>query len=80
VIVDAPMILYPADLAETFGSDLDSGEAAPGAADPALTPRAWWKTDAGRTRADGLEESMLFLRDVLRGARFDVRRARLCAR
>ncbi|KAI0034841.1 FSH1-domain-containing protein [Vararia minispora EC-137] len=73
VFVDAPVILRPADLVETFGStaDLGAAEATPDADDPALTPRAWWKTDASRTRTGGLLESVEVLRDILKAGRFD---------
>ncbi|VDC05098.1 unnamed protein product [Peniophora sp. CBMAI 1063] len=76
VIVDAPIVLYPADLVETFGpsadlSSLGAGEASAAAEDPKLTPRGWWKTNQDRTSADGLEDSVAFLRDVLKEKHFD---------
>lgn len=76
VIVDAPIVLYPADLVETFGpsadlSSLGAGEASAAAEDPKLTPRGWWKTNQDRTSADGLEDSVAFLRDVLKESHFD---------
>jgi hypothetical protein len=75
VFVDAPHVLQPADLAATFGSpgSFDSDAAPDADGDPALLPRAWWKTDATRSTSIGLEESLAALREVLRGARFDVR-------
>jgi hypothetical protein len=81
VFVDAPHILQPADLAATFGTpDSFDSEAAAADGDPALLPRAWWKTDATRSSSIGLEESLAALREVLRGARFDVRALGACAR
>ncbi|TFY58271.1 hypothetical protein EVG20_g8221 [Dentipellis fragilis] len=86
VFVDAPIVLYPADLAETFGTAAPStddasssgGLAALGAAeataatdDPKLTPRAWWKANAARTKADGMDESVVWLRDLLKEQKFD---------
>ena len=76
VIVDAPIVLYPADLVETFGpsadlSSLGAGEASAAADDPKLTPRGWWKTNQDRTSADGLEDSVAFLRDVVKDSHFD---------
>jgi hypothetical protein len=80
VFVDAPHVLQPADLAATFGTAGFDSEAAPDAdGDPALLPRAWWKTDATRSTSIGLEESLAALREVLRGARFDVRAPGPCA-
>lgn len=88
VFVDAPVILHPVDLANTFSdpnnasSDATNSLAAFGAAeaadadktdDPALIPRAWWKTNWDRTSTDGMEESIEFLKSVLvKGPRFDV--------
>jgi hypothetical protein len=81
VFVDAPHVLQPADLAATFGTAAFDSDAAPDAdGDPALLPRAWWKTDATRSTSIGLEESLAALREVLRGARFDVRALGACAR
>ncbi|EIM80761.1 FSH1-domain-containing protein [Stereum hirsutum FP-91666 SS1] len=85
VFVDAPVILYPVDLANTFSDpnnpDTTNSLAAYGSAeaadadktdDPTLTPRAWWKTNWDRTSTDGLEESIEFLKGVLtKGPRFD---------
>lgn len=65
-------MLTPADLAEAFQSssesssleDLGASEAAT-ETDPALAPRGWWSVDASRTKTDGLEDSILLLRDYL---------------
>ncbi|THH18689.1 hypothetical protein EW146_g2352 [Bondarzewia mesenterica] len=81
VFVDAPIVLHPIDIANTFSAPSESSDssnalAAYGAAeantdDPALTPRAWWKTDLSRTETTGMEESVIFLRDLLRQQRFE---------
>ncbi|RDX48718.1 FSH1-domain-containing protein [Lentinus brumalis] len=72
VFVDAPHVLTPADLAAAFNkseesslNDLGAPEASTDS-DPALAPRGWWKTDAARTKTVGLEDSILYLRDILR--------------
>jgi pimeloyl-ACP methyl ester carboxylesterase len=52
---------------DTFGA----AEASMTSDDPARMPRGWWKTDPTRTRTDGLEESLAFLRDILRTQRFE---------
>ncbi|KII95558.1 hypothetical protein PLICRDRAFT_34452 [Plicaturopsis crispa FD-325 SS-3] len=77
VFVDAPHILYPADLAATFGESADLS--AVGAADatvddPTLTPRGWWKVGTGvgvEKEESGMVESLLMLRDVLKGDHYD---------
>lgn len=75
VFVDAPHVLEPVDLTghgmtlDTFG---DPGMSA-ASEDPALKPRAWFRSDPTRTRADGLEESIAYLRDTLKTQRFEVR-------
>lgn len=79
VFIDAPHVLEPADLTG-HGMSLDTlgaPEASASSEDPALKPRAWYKADPTRTRADGLEESLAFLRDTLKTQRFEVRHQRL---
>lgn len=34
--------------------------------DPALTPRAWWRSTDDKTRVAGVEKSLEMLKDVLR--------------
>ncbi|KAI0697393.1 serine hydrolase FSH [Cerioporus squamosus] len=75
--VDAPHVLTPADLAAAFNkseesslNDLGAPEASTDS-DPALAPRGWWKTDASRTKAIGLEDSILYLRDILSKDHYD---------
>ncbi|KAI0821037.1 FSH1-domain-containing protein [Irpex lacteus] len=71
VYIDAPHVLTPADLAETFNSPEELGAAEATETDPALQPRAWWKTDAERTKTAGAEESFAFLRDILSKDHYD---------
>lgn len=82
VFVDAPNILHPVDIANTFASSSDSdqsnslaafgaAEASTGTDDPSLTPRAWWKTDPTRTQTTGMEDSIAYLRDLLCDQQFD---------
>ncbi|KAI0070566.1 FSH1-domain-containing protein [Panus rudis PR-1116 ss-1] len=66
VFLDAPHVLTPVDIAETFNSPQELGAAEDTNAEPALQPRGWWKFDPERKRTDGLEESLIFLRDILR--------------
>jgi hypothetical protein len=75
VFINAPHVLEPVDLTG-HGITLDTlgaSEASAASEDPALKPRAWYKTDPTRTRTDGLEESLAFLRDTLKTQRFEVR-------
>ncbi|KAI6046426.1 serine hydrolase FSH [Pisolithus marmoratus] len=65
VFIDAPIILQPIDLDGGLSNVIAASP------DPALTPRAWWRVNPERTRAHGLEESLMVLRDVLRRDRFD---------
>jgi Serine hydrolase (FSH1) len=39
--------------------------------DPSLTPRAWWKPNPERTKAIGLEESIMSVKEVLMKRKFD---------
>jgi len=73
VFVDAPHVLEPVDLTG-HGTSLDAlgaHEASTASEDPALKPRGWWRSDVTRMRTDGLEESLAFLRDILRTQRFE---------
>ena len=53
-------------------SGLFPSEVAGAAADPSLTPRAWWQYDSYKNVAIGLKESIEFIRDVLKTRKFDV--------
>jgi hypothetical protein len=82
VFIDAPHVLEPVDLTG-HGITLDTlgaPEASAASEDPALKPRGWYKSDPTRTRADGLEESLAFIRDTLKTQRFEVRHQRLLIR
>jgi Serine hydrolase (FSH1) len=74
VFIDAPHVLVPADLP---GHSLEWLQAAESVAmtkgDSSLTPRAWWKSNSEKSVCIGLEQSLLFLRDILREATFQVR-------
>ncbi|RDB25393.1 hypothetical protein Hypma_007453 [Hypsizygus marmoreus] len=71
VFVDAPHILQPVDLVGTSSASFGAPEAANAEADPALTPRAWWKVNRDKTMAYGLQESIESIRDVLQTRKFD---------
>ncbi|CAL1711545.1 unnamed protein product [Somion occarium] len=66
VFLDAPHVLSPADMASTFNSPQELGAAEASENDPALLPRAWWHVDSERKRTDGLEATLVYLRDVLK--------------
>jgi len=75
VFINAPHVLEPVDLTG-HGMTLDTlgaSEASAASEDPALKPRAWYKSDPTRTRTDGLEESLAFLRDTVKTQCFEVR-------
>ncbi|KAI0338381.1 FSH1-domain-containing protein [Trametopsis cervina] len=71
VFVDAPHVLSPADMAATFNTPEDLGAAEAGETDPALQPRAWWKTDAQKKQTFGVEQSFELLRDILSKDHYD---------
>ncbi|KAF8712404.1 hypothetical protein AX14_013123 [Amanita brunnescens Koide BX004] len=80
VFVDAPVVLQPADLnglsaqntaQQTVLAELGAAEASATTDDPALTPRAWWKSNKERTVFTGMEDSILMIRDVLKQRKFD---------
>jgi Serine hydrolase (FSH1) len=75
VFIDAPMVLQPVDIPSTLQSAAEQDRTldAPGADDPAATPRAWWRSNAARTHLIGLEESLAYIRDVLARDHFQVR-------
>jgi hypothetical protein len=83
VFIDAPILLTPPDLAWQSAPGANQSEAsnlqALGAAeaqnidsDPALAPRGWWRHNAEKTRAIGLEESLLVVRDALTKDKYEV--------
>ncbi|KAI0687098.1 serine hydrolase-domain-containing protein [Cytidiella melzeri] len=71
VFVDAPHILSPADIAESFNTAEELGASEASDADPALAPRAWWRTDAQRTKTIGVEASFEMMRDILSKDHYD---------
>jgi len=71
VFVDAPLVLQPADLAIFDSKALNAEEATPQSKSPEDTPRGWWKADPDRSKAVGLEESLLALKDVLMKDTYD---------
>lgn len=76
VFIDAPHILKPADVFPRQSAVLDAedqkNQAAIAATDPSSFARAWWTYDRERSKAIGLEESLIYIRDILRGGKFDV--------
>lgn len=72
VFVDGPHILQPVDVAGFSTQELGAAEAS--TADPALTPRAWWKSNEAKTLSFGLQESLALLRGILKTDRYEVRR------
>jgi hypothetical protein len=73
VFLDAPHVLTPIDLAESFNTSEEFGAEEATDNDPALTPRGWWKVDAGRTKMTGIGDSLTLLRDTLKKDHYDVR-------
>lgn len=79
VFLDAPHILKPAELAhqanrmQSLGlrAEIQSNEATIAETDPESPPRAWWKASKDRTKAFGLEESILVVRAALKERKFD---------
>jgi hypothetical protein len=76
VFIDGPIVLHPVDLdgssAPTSLAALGASEVDTASSDPSATPRAWWKSNPERTVAHGMEDSLLYLRDILRRDRYDV--------
>jgi len=74
VFVNAPHILLPAEMLGASPSTFDSvaqAEQIVIQSDPNLAMRAWWKTNKERTEATGLEESLSFIKDLLKEQQFD---------
>ena len=72
VFLDAPHVLTPVDIAESFNTPEELGAPEAADPDPALAPRGWWKVDKGRTKMTGIEDSLALLRDTLKGNHYDV--------
>lgn len=75
VFLDAPHVLSPVDLAETFNTTEELGAAESSSStdvDPALQPRGWWRPDPERIKTNGIELSLVMLRDVLAKDHYEV--------
>ncbi|EKM53368.1 uncharacterized protein PHACADRAFT_259693 [Phanerochaete carnosa HHB-10118-sp] len=68
VFLDAPHVLSPVDLAESFNAPEELGTSETAESDPALQPRGWWRS---RTNLVGIEDSLVLLRDTLRKDHYD---------
>ncbi|KAJ3798357.1 FSH1-domain-containing protein [Lentinula aff. detonsa] len=67
VFVDAPHVLQPEDLFDN--EPTESEENADPLKDPNAVLRGWWKfADKEKTISTGMETSLVFLRDLLKGA------------
>jgi hypothetical protein len=68
--------MHPVDLVGPTAinalESLGAPEAANADKDPSLMPRAWWKANAEKTKANGLAESLEYVKQVLKGRKFDV--------
>lgn len=71
VFVDGVFALEPD---ESQGAWADQTLSAEAGRDPALTPRAWFKCNAEKSRTVGVEYSLLRLRSILKDSHFDVSR------
>ncbi|TDL23102.1 FSH1-domain-containing protein [Rickenella mellea] len=70
VFLDAPHILQPVDIGSSL-SDLSAPEASSSSGDPADIPRAWWKSNAEKTKCFGMEETLDVLKGALSRERYD---------
>ncbi|KAK0506446.1 FSH1-domain-containing protein [Armillaria luteobubalina] len=70
VFIDAPHVLQAEDL---FGGASESNENTLEAytEDPTLTPRGWFRAFADKTRAVGLDDSLVLFRDILTERTYD---------
>ncbi|KAK0478133.1 FSH1-domain-containing protein [Armillaria novae-zelandiae] len=70
VFIDAPHVLQAEDL---FGGVSESNENTLEAytEDPTLTPRGWFRAFADKTRAVGLDKSLILFRDILKERTYD---------
>ncbi len=87
VFLDGPIVLQPVDLfgasssneTSTEGRLAELGASEAGATDdPALKPRGWYKANHDKTKAIGLEDSLVLLRETLKERKFDVRASFMC--
>ncbi|KAF8806661.1 FSH1-domain-containing protein [Phlegmacium glaucopus] len=71
VFVNAPHILLPSEVHSRFDSEPQLEAAAEEAPDLNLALRGWWRSNEARTKADGLQTSILAIRDLLVTQRFN---------
>ncbi|QRW25190.1 hypothetical protein RhiXN_07139 [Rhizoctonia solani] len=71
VFLDAPVLLQPADLPQSFASveALDTVKAPP--EEPELQPRAWWRANLDRTVYYHVPETIEYLKNYLKDQRFN---------
>ncbi|QRV83842.1 hypothetical protein RhiJN_11858 [Ceratobasidium sp. AG-Ba] len=71
VFLDAPILLQPADMPQSFSSvqALDTIQAPP--EEPELQPRAWWRANREKTEYYGVGQTVEYLRDYLKDQRFN---------
>jgi hypothetical protein len=76
VFIDAPHLMHPVDFVGPTSinalESLGAAEAANADRDVSLIPRAWWKSNAEKTKAVGLVESLEYIKQTLKGRTFDV--------
>ncbi|KAF8756532.1 Serine hydrolase (FSH1) [Rhizoctonia solani] len=72
VFLDAPVLLQPADLPQSFASveALDTVKAPP--EEPELQPRAWWRANLDRTVYYHVPETIEYLKNYLKDQRFNL--------
>lgn len=59
------MVLQPADVDGFTANALGASEVTAATSDPGLTPRAWYRANPDRTVANGLEDALQMLKEVL---------------
>jgi Serine hydrolase (FSH1) len=65
VFLDAPHILQPVDAPLEFGS-LERSNIVESVVDPELVPRAWWRANEEKTVYQGVNETLVYVRDFLK--------------
>lgn len=65
VFLDGPIVLPPVDLPLDFGS-LDRPPPIDAPTDPELIPRAWWRANEDRTVYQGVDDTLIYVRDFLK--------------
>jgi len=59
------MVLQPVDIDGFTANALDASEVTAAISNPGLTPRAWYRANPDRTVANGLEDTLQMLKEVL---------------